>query len=50
MMQYAVAFGNAFDGHSFYGPFDSHEDAVEYGASNESGDGWFTIPLEVPND
>jgi hypothetical protein len=47
-MKYAVAFGNAFDGHNFYGPFDSSDEAIDYGSDREDGD-WFVIPLEVPH-
>jgi len=48
-MKYAVAFGNAFDGHNFYGPFDSSDEAIDYGSEREGGEGWFVIPLEVPH-
>lgn len=48
-MKYAVAFGNAFDGHNFYGPFDDYDEAIDYGSEREGGEGWFVIPLEVPH-
>jgi hypothetical protein len=45
--QYIVAFGDAFNGLSFYGPFDTHEEASAY-AERETNDAWHVLPLAKP--
>jgi len=49
-VKYAVAFGDSFSGHTFYGPFDEKLDAVDWGGINvEGGENWWIIELEEPN-
>jgi len=43
---YIIMEGNAFDGVSFYGTFNSSEEAIEY-ACNEGLDEWTVCPLIV---
>jgi hypothetical protein len=42
--------GSPFDGMHFYGPFESHDDAAEYGEANFDGDTWWVTllnPIEI---
>jgi hypothetical protein len=48
MEKYAVAVGEMFDAISFYGPFDTFEDA-EYWAGNNASLNWWIVGLENPN-
>lgn len=44
---YVIAFGNAFDGLSLVGPFDSHAEAEEYANRCQTGnDGWTIVQIE----
>ena len=45
---YAVAVGEMFDGMTFYGPFDTFDDAESW-AGNNSSLSWWIIGLENPN-
>lgn len=43
--KYVVAVGDPFDGVRLVGPFDSHDDAIEYGM--ECGETWTAVPVEA---
>ena len=43
-MKYIMITGNPVDGFSFTGPFDTHDEAVNYGENFHSGD-WWIAPL-----
>lgn len=45
----AVAVGNAFDGMTFYGPFEDDHEAFEWADQNIVGEEWHTVPLEPPS-
>jgi hypothetical protein len=44
--QFAVALGNAFDGITLYGPFEDHEEAIEWASENDGGKPWEVVTLE----
>jgi hypothetical protein len=44
---YAVAFGNAFDGLEFHGPFEDAEMAGEYAEDHAHGSEWNVIKLHM---
>lgn len=42
-----VIIGNPIDGFEYYGPFDTHQQAADWGEDLVSGDWWVTI-VESP--
>lgn len=46
--KYVVAVGNAFDGLTLYGPFDTHGEAFQHGENNGESDTWLVVELESP--
>lgn len=46
---YAILAGNVFDGHTFYGPFEWMEDAMEFGEKLVKTE-WLAVRLERPNE
>jgi len=43
---FAVAYGNAFDGLTLYGLFDTHEEAEQYADVDNPGDSdWTIVPV-----
>jgi len=50
-MQYILVAGNISDGHTFYGPFDSFDDADEYSRDFAGNDvTWITELREPKNE
>ena len=47
MSKYTVAYGNAFDGMSFYGVFDNFDAAENWAADNELG--YYIVELQEAN-
>lgn len=47
MDKFIVINGNPADGLNFWGPFDTHEAAVEW-AEHEISDSWSVAPLDFP--
>lgn len=46
---FVVSIGNAFDGLSLYGPFESREDAEEYGEQEFAHKtDWVVVNVEIP--
>jgi hypothetical protein len=45
---FIVAVGNAFDGLTVYGPFDTSEDAQTFGQDCRRGEDWTIVELEKP--
>jgi len=43
---YVVAFGNAFDGLIFFGPFDSFDEAEAYANAENAGQEWNVVKVE----
>lgn len=47
---YVVAVGNAFDGMSLFGPFDSTDDASDWAGTNLRNEEWLVVSiLEAEN-
>ena len=44
--QWMVAFGTAFDGLTFHGPFETQDDAEIY--AEEQGEPYEIVPIEAP--
>ena len=42
---FIVAVGDAFDGISFYGPFDYDDDAISWAVKSNITDTWTVVPL-----
>jgi hypothetical protein len=51
-MMHILIVGNPMDGFSYFGPFESVEDAIEYGEKNFAEDEWWVSELnkEVYDD
>lgn len=47
-MSVIVITGNPVSGLNFYGPFDTANEAVEYGHRNDEGGDWWVAPLVTP--
>ncbi len=47
-MSYIVCYGNPIDGFDFVGPFESAEEAVEYGNSERFSTNWWVAKLYEP--
>jgi hypothetical protein len=45
---FILIIGNPIDGFHHYGPFETHEDALEAAESNEYGHEWWIAPLKTP--
>ena len=48
MNRYLVLIGNVIDGVEFFGPFDTHEDALEYASRHHGGAEWHIGTLNEP--
>ena len=49
MSKYTVAYGNAFDGHTFYGVFDDFDEA-EVWASQHDTFGYWIVEIQDANN
>ena len=49
MSKYTVAYGNAFDGHTFYGVFDDFDEAEEYAATHGEF-GFWIVEIQDANN
>lgn len=47
-MKWIVAVGNAFEGITFQGPFDSADQALKYGKVVSGGGEWSIVPMDEP--
>lgn len=45
---YIVVFGNAFNGMTVFGPFQTSEEARTYAESHADGDDWNVVPVYKP--
>lgn len=47
--EWILIVGNAVDGHEFFGPFESNEDATWYGENHALYQTWWTVDLTPVN-
>jgi hypothetical protein len=47
--KWVVAFSNPFDGLYLVGPFDTHEEAIEYAEANSPNTEWHIVKLQTPD-
>ena len=45
-MKYIIIYGDPVDGFTFCGPFDTHEDAIDY--AERAGGEWTTAQIDPP--
>lgn len=48
-MKHLLVVGNPIDGFGFHGPFETEEEAVEYGENNNWDDNWNVAELQAPD-
>jgi len=46
--EYAVSFGDPFDGITLYGPFKDADDAGNWAAKNDNGEDWHVVRIYEP--